>query len=142
MNGAVSDQKTIHNLVQAPDKLHGPDLFGLEQTKRAVKKARLRGNKASWKNKIGDVVVSRAVVDLTEKVAREGQLLPRPDIDRPLAGVLQMNAAERSVPYAEYELTILLEHHVGSTSDQVIAGAGGNFCQGPHRAGNHHHGIN
>jgi nucleoside phosphorylase len=45
------------------------------------------------KNKIGDVVVSRAVVDLTEKVARGGQLLPRPDIDRPLAGVLQMNAA-------------------------------------------------
>ena len=35
----------------------------------------------------------RAVVDLTEKVARGGQLLPRPDIDRPLTGLLQMNAA-------------------------------------------------
>jgi nucleoside phosphorylase len=45
------------------------------------------------KVKIGDVVVPRMIVDVTEKVAKDGGFLPRPDIIRPLSGVLQMNAA-------------------------------------------------
>lgn len=45
------------------------------------------------KNKIGDIVISREIVDTTEKIAKGGKLLPRPDITRPLEGVMKMNAA-------------------------------------------------
>jgi len=47
------------------------------------------------KVKIGDVVVPRAVIDATVKVAEGGEHRPRPTINSPLKGVLQMNAAAR-----------------------------------------------
>lgn len=45
------------------------------------------------KVRIGDVVVPRAVVDATLKVAEGGSLFERPQSVPPLAGVLEMNAA-------------------------------------------------
>jgi nucleoside phosphorylase len=45
------------------------------------------------KVKIGDVVVPRAVVDTTRKVAQDGRLLGRPEITSPQAAVVKMTAA-------------------------------------------------
>lgn len=45
------------------------------------------------KVKVGDVVIPRAIVDTTVKVAEKGKLKHRPVISGPLKGVLQMNAA-------------------------------------------------
>ena len=55
--------------------------------------------------------------------------------------VLQMNAVERRIADAEYELAIFLEHHIGGARHKVVAGACGDFGERAHRAGNHGHGV-
>ncbi|MBO0696961.1 MAG: hypothetical protein J2P46_01075, partial [Zavarzinella sp.] len=55
----------------------------------------LCGIAAGYRDKvrIGDVVVPRAVVDTTRKMAQDGRLLPRPEVATPQVAVIKMTAA-------------------------------------------------
>ena len=63
------------------------------------------------KVKIGDIVVPRAVIDATVKMAEGGEHKPRPTIYSPLKGVLQMNAAVK-IEESEWHVRLCVQRRL------------------------------